>query len=281
MKINHLKEEPRDDDWWKKVDLIASDFIRTAKTIYRPRSILSINKELIMAKERTKYTLQILSKAAEKGYKIYSLCDHGYLLDFLFSSKIAKISGLEDLKPTIELHRKDVFTDSERAVLSLIKRIQTVYPERDAFAVVLDNFFTTHRLYTELRAWGVGAFGTAKAGSGIPAELILLREAIIKEKNYSLMYNKVWEGVNYLSFVDMKATWIMTIIHDVVNQELLIKPLEKRPRAFREIIIHDDEGNPALSFSRVLDDYNKGMGGCDIHSHLISVYITSRTYYKV
>ena len=30
-----------------------------------------------MAKGRTKYTLQIRSKAAEKDYKIYSLYDHG------------------------------------------------------------------------------------------------------------------------------------------------------------------------------------------------------------
>ena len=51
----------------------------------------------------------------------------------------------------------------------------------------------------------MGAFRTAKAGSGIPIELILLRDATIKKKNYSLMYNKVWEGINYLSFLDMKA----------------------------------------------------------------------------
>ena len=123
FKINHLKEQLKDNDWWKKVDPIASDFVRTATAIYRPRSILSIDEELIMAKGRTKYTLQIPSKAAEKGYKIYSLCDHGYLLDFLFSSKTAKISDLEDLKPTTDLYRKDAFNDSERAVLSLIKRI--------------------------------------------------------------------------------------------------------------------------------------------------------------
>ena len=150
--MNRPNEDLTDDNWWKKIDPIASDFVKTAKAIYRPRSTLSIDEELIMAKGRTKYTLQIPSKAAIKDYKIYSLCDHGYLLDFLFSSKIAKISGLEDLKPTTELYKKDSFNDSERAVLSLVKRIQTVYPERDSFAVVLDNFFTTHRLYTELRA---------------------------------------------------------------------------------------------------------------------------------
>ena len=123
-----------------------------------------------------------------------------------------------------------------------------IYPERDAFAIVLDNFFISHRLYIEFRVWGVGAFGTARTGSGIPTELILLRDATTKEKNYSLMYNKVWEGVNCLSFVDIKAIWIMTTIHDVINEEILTKPVEKRPGASKEVVIYNDNGNTALPF---------------------------------
>ena len=73
----------------------------------------------------------------------------------------------------------------------------------------------------------------------------------------------------------------MTTIHDVVTEELLTKPLEKRPSALREVIIHDDEGNLALPFPQVLNDYNRGMGGCDIHSQLISVYSTVQTHLRV
>ena len=40
----------------------------------------------------------------------------------------------------------------------------------------------------------------------------------------------------------------MITIHDVINEELLIKPLEKRPDAFNEVIIYNDKGNPALPF---------------------------------
>ena len=108
-----------------------------------------------------------------------------------------------------------------------------------------------------------------------------MRDATSKEKNYSLIYNKVWEGVNYLSFVDMKATWIMITIHDVTNKKSLIKPLEKRPGALKEVVIHDDQGNLALPFPKVLDNYNKGMGGCNIHSHLINIHITARTHLRV
>ena len=79
----------------------------------------------------------------------------------------------------------------------------------------------------------------------------------------------------------MKTTWIMIIIHDVVNEESITKPLEKRPGALKEVVIYDDKGNQALPFPRVLDDYNQGMGGYDIHSQLISIYITARTHYRV
>ena len=88
----------------------------------------------------------------------------------------------------------------------------------------------------------------------------------------------MWEGVNCLSFIDIKATWIMTIIHNVINKKLFIKSIEKRPGALKEIIIYNEEENRALSFPQVLDDYNQGMSDYNIYSYLISVYITARAY---
>ena len=73
----------------------------------------------------------------------------------------------------------------------------------------------------------------------------------------------------------------MTTIHDVTNEKSLIKPLEKRPGALKEMAIHDDQGNLALPFLKVLDNYNKRMSGCDIYSYLINIYITARTHLKV
>jgi len=60
------------------------------------------------------------------------------------------------------------FTDTERVVLTLVKSLLTSYPPETKFRIAFDNFFTLHRLYVELRQYGVGAFGTAKAGSGGP-----------------------------------------------------------------------------------------------------------------
>ena len=73
----------------------------------------------------------------------------------------------------------------------------------------------------------------------------------------------------------------MTIVHDVTNEKLLIKSLKKRPGAFKEVVIYDNEENLALPFPKILNDYNQGMGGCDIHSYLISVYTTARIHLRI
>jgi hypothetical protein len=88
------------------------------------------------------------------------------------------------------------FTDTERIVLTLVKTLLTSYLPETKFRIGFDNFFTSHRLYEELRHWGVGAFGTAKAGSGIP-------RLHIKMRNYGEIVNTIGKGsVNFITFVD-------------------------------------------------------------------------------
>ena len=73
----------------------------------------------------------------------------------------------------------------------------------------------------------------------------------------------------------------MTTIYDVINEKLLIKAIEKRPGAFKEIFIYDNEGNTILPFPQVLDDYNQGIDDCDVHSHLTNVFTTARAYWRI
>jgi hypothetical protein len=47
-----------------------------------------------MFKGRFKHAIQIDLKTAEKGYKLYVTADKKYLLDFLYSFKIAEVAEL-------------------------------------------------------------------------------------------------------------------------------------------------------------------------------------------
>jgi hypothetical protein len=83
----------------------------------------------------------------------------------------------------------------------------------------MNNFFTTRELYNELYKQGVGANGTAKAGSGIPKELAYLREAMTKQNDHGDWYNYVVSNVNCIGFCDMVASSMMTTVHDPTAEE--------------------------------------------------------------
>jgi transposase IS4-like protein len=276
LKINNPEDELADDDWWRKVAPVSDGFKNAAKQYFKPASTLSIDEQLISCKGRSKHTLQLKVKAAKKGYKIYSLCEGSYLIDFLFTSKKVQITELRAYKPTSDLYKHTEFTDSERVVLTLIDRFRERHPDRQHYMVVLDNFFTTHRLLSELKAWGFGAFGTAKKGAGIPKEHLYLRDVTTKEKDYGLQCNSVVEGVNCLTFVDQKAIWLLTTCHDTANDPLCWRLLIKRPGASQAKAETGDDDKWYLPFPQVCHDYNHGMNGADVCSQTWGYYTVSR-----
>ncbi|KAF7501968.1 hypothetical protein GJ744_006158, partial [Endocarpon pusillum] len=82
-----------DNQWYKKVEPLATRF-RNATTpqVYELPQNLSIDEQLVKFKGRSKHTIQMNSKAAGQGYKIYSLCStDGYMIDFRFSSATEKL----------------------------------------------------------------------------------------------------------------------------------------------------------------------------------------------
>jgi hypothetical protein len=110
--------------------------------------------------------LQILSKAAGKGYKVYTACIIGYMYNFVFISRTEKIAEVPLLK-------------NERQIFTIVRQLlQTLLNKGKDHVVYLDNFFSTVELYSDLKRLGIGACGTCKAGSDIPQPLSDLRGAL-------------------------------------------------------------------------------------------------------
>lgn len=131
--------------------------------------MFAIDEQLRRNRGRWKHALQISSKADSKGVKIYSLCQGYYYYDFLFASKIAAVPEVRKFIPQDPTAKP--FSTSEPVVLTLATQLQEQHPnEKLNLTLVCDNFFTTHKLFKELKARGIAAYGTAKSGSRMPAQ---------------------------------------------------------------------------------------------------------------
>ena len=273
LKINPPEDLPND-QWWQKVESLTSAFrIATTSELYDLPRNLGIDKQFVQFTGRSKHTIQMNSKAAGKGYKIYSLCcPNCYMIDFRYTSAEQKVA---ELRPCPDK------SQTEAVVLDLAKTLLTRFGKSTPYYVLhLDNFFTRYTLYEELYARGIGANGTAKAGSGIPKELILLQDVMTKQINHEEWYNYVIGNVNCIAFCDMATTSIMTTVHDPTEEDYVWYDEIKRPGASLT------NAKPTVSSNNIstwrirklngAHDYNQNMGGSDSHAQQNSYYSTSQ-----
>lgn len=157
-------------NWYTKIEPLYTDFVRASMASLKPGRNVSVDEQLILFKGRSRHTMQIGTKAAGVGFKIYSLCSDSYLYNFLFASRVSKVSNLQKKKPGL--------TDSSTVVYRLCESL----PQDVGYVVFMDNFFINVKLLTALKQIGIGGCGTAKAGSGFPPELLEIRELSTKKK---------------------------------------------------------------------------------------------------
>ena len=233
FKVNSPYEDVAEARFFTKLEPLLSTFRTASQTLLHLPDTVSIDENLIAAQTRTIHLMQIDNKAAGKGFKIYTLCAGSYLYDWIYTSKVSRVPQAKHYVPRSPQHT--AFTDSERTVLTLVEAIIDSHPPGYRFQVVLDNFFSTTRLYEELRSWGVGAYGTTKKGSGIPLPHVLLDKVATIEKNYGEIVNTVVSDgrVNCITFIDQGAVWMMSTVHDAANQPPCYRPIVKRKAGIR------------------------------------------------
>ena len=104
----------------------------------------------MLFKDHSRHTLQITTKSAHKGFKIYSLCKDNYLLSFIFASKSSRISELKTVRQ-LGLLPKDKLTPSALLVIQLCKELSSSLN----YHLFCDNFFTITKLFNALRSIGI------------------------------------------------------------------------------------------------------------------------------
>ena len=105
LKLNNRRTEPprigKGVDWWKKLEPLATGFRQASLKYYQLGSIISIDEQLIKFEGRSCHALQITSKQAGKGFKIYSLCQNNYLISFFLPLKLVSFLKIKSHFPLL------------------------------------------------------------------------------------------------------------------------------------------------------------------------------------
>ncbi len=119
----------------------------------------------------------MLSKPIKQGYKIYGIADHGYLYNFLWSSRE---KGLQDI----------LYWPGLTTTACLVWNLTLSLPRR-RIAIYMDNYFISVPLFTELKACEFGIMGTTRPHKKFPKKLTELKNRFSKKLEWNTLLAKV------------------------------------------------------------------------------------------
>ena len=146
------KDSYPDKEWWRKIEPLLTMFRNNCKAYMQPGSNVSVDEMMIRFHGRSKHTTKMPNKPIPKGYKIWALCEAGYLYNFMMYSRIWK---------TVEIADHAILTDMANVVYTLAQTLPPL-PEGQTYTIYMDNLFTSTNLFRVLRDIGIGACGTTR-----------------------------------------------------------------------------------------------------------------------
>jgi len=97
-----------------------------------------------------------------------------------------------------------------------------------------------------------------------------------KNKNYGEVINTVGKGVNYITYIDQDAVWMLSTTHDIANQPQCWRDESKRTHASHHLAREKPDGGVEIPYPQISHDYNHWMNGSDICQQVWNKYTTSR-----
>jgi hypothetical protein len=249
-------------EWWKKLEPLNSHLRQRSRDLLLPSTNLSIDEMMVSFTGRSRHTVRIPSKPIPVGYKIFAICDNGYTIDWLLTSRtesVAQLTRIPELSPT------------SSAVIQLCRSLDT----RRSYILYMDNGFSTIPLFRRLREMGIGACGTTRINSAeYPSHL--------KDETTLTEWNTV-DGVvvgnpEVLCFrwLDNNVVRLLTTVHKW--QELTLrerrKPCNTSTNASIARKAFGNKERKAFYIPSAIDDYNHFMGGVDLADQRRAYYTT-------
>jgi hypothetical protein len=220
---------------------------------------------------RSLHTYKMPKKPIKQGYKIYGIADHGYIFNWIWSSRE---KGLQQMVLLPKLTNTACMVRT--LALSLPRRYLTIY---------LDNYFTSVPLFSELRACNFGAVGTTRSHAEFPRGMVALKDRFGKKLEWNTLIAAVVQDVLCLAWQDNSIVLALSNVHTVDKAEDFTEKARKRPaktstngRIVRKVF--GDEHTKELLIPRFIDDYNQHMGGVDLANQFREAYETHKPTFR-
>ena len=259
-------------DWWKKLEPLSSYFQHWSQELDLPSTNVAVDEMIVNFTGRSTHTIWLPGKPIPVGYKVLAICDSGYTLNWLFTSRVDSISCLEkhpNLSPTGSV------------VLQLCR---TLNPAK-RHIVYMDNPFSTVLLFRKLRKMSIGAVGTTRINS---AEL----PDMSKDKTMTAWNSLTGcvattpkaSGREFLSGGDVLCQrwednnivrWLTTVHY--WNEYTLSesrKPWTTSPNAALAWQAFGNQERKTLPIPKVVNDYNHHMNSVDLADQRRAGYTT-------
>ena len=211
------------------------------------------------------------NKPIKQGYKIYGIADHGYIYNWIWSSRE---KGLQEIVLYPNLTKTGCLV--RNLALSLPRRHLTIY---------MDNYFTSIPLFTELRSCQFGAVGTTRPHKEFPKELSEIKNRFATKLSWNTLLVIVVQDTLCLAWQDNNIVLALSNIHTVHKIDDFREKIRKRPaktstngRIVRTIF--GDSPTKELRIPCFIDDYNQYMGGVDFANQYREAYETHKTTFR-
>ena len=213
----HVSDNDSDNSkeyFFNKLEPLFSQFVKTSQRLWVPGKNVSADEMMVMCYGRSSETVRMKHKPISSGYKIWALCDKGYLFDCFPHSNKCPWRHLESFKRR--------FSQSSSVVAKLAESLPRTSPfckqkEQLMYSIFMDNLFSSPALFKHLRHLNIAAVGTVRSNaSGFPKSL-----AIRNKKNVKLPWNTLGaalcgdDQVLALTWIDNGPVQMLTTKHEV------------------------------------------------------------------
>ena len=82
------------EDWWRRLEALSSHLRKRIQELYSPSAHVAVDEMMVECRTRNMHTVWIPCKPIPCGFKVLALCDAGYTLNWLYTSRIDEIAGL-------------------------------------------------------------------------------------------------------------------------------------------------------------------------------------------